>query len=189
MIDKLANIDRAAIQSMTSARADSIYLHYANTDDVCYNAGQMIADHIGQICRYPNNSEGAKQLSDDCTRTLDRSTITAYIVLQPSHIQPRAGFAIDVDTPDGQRLHRKIYAPSGSEAAAEIISRFLSAGAPGLHADVRQRYERQHRAFMRRAILSGGAGLKPELREFCKAFASAVRAGMAPEQIIAAITD
>ena len=189
MIDKLATIDRAAIQSMTSARADRIYLPYANTGDICYNAGEMIADHIGQRAEHPDTAEGNRQFSDDCTRTLDKSTVTAYLVLQPSRTQPRAGFAIDVDTPDGQRLHRSIYAPSGSEAAAEIIALFLAAGAHGLRADVRQSYERQHRAFMEQAILSGGAGLRRELHEFCQAFASAVRAGMTPQQIIAAITD
>lgn len=150
MIDTFATIDRAAIQSMTSARADHIYLLYANTGDVCYNASQMILDHIGQTGRYPDNSEGNKRLSKDHMHILDRSAITAYLVLQPSRIQPRAGFAIDIDTPDGQHLHRSIYAPSGSKTAAELITAFFEAGAHGLCADVRRCYKEQHRAFMRR---------------------------------------
>lgn len=154
MIDKLATIDRAAIQSMTSARAEQIYLPYESTGDICYHAGEMIADHIGQRAEHPDTAEGNRQFSDDCTRTLDKSTVTAYLVLQPSRTQPRAGFVIDVDTPDGQRLHRSIYAPSGSETAAEIITQFLAAGALGLRTDIRQCYERQHHAYMRRHSLA-----------------------------------
>ena len=170
MIDYSATIARAAILNMTSARPDRIYLPYASTADIIYLAGLMILEHIYRPDRYPDTSEGDNWLSDDHMRILDRSTITAYFAPHPSRINPLAGLLIDVDTPDGQRLYRSIYVPSGNETAAEIISEFLAMGAPGLSADIRQSYERQHRAFMKRAILSGGAGLKPE-------------------QIIAAITD
>lgn len=150
MTDHLLTIDRNAIKSMNSTRADKIALHYANTGDICYHAGEMLAEHIGTIGSYPDTPTGDWQLSKDTTIMLDHSKITAYLMLQPSRIQPRAGLAIDVTTPDGQRLHRTLYTPSGSEAAAEIISKFLAAGAPGLRADVRQSYERQHCKFMRR---------------------------------------
>lgn len=157
MIDYDMTIDSAAIKSMTSARADSIYLPYANSGDICYHAGQMIADHIGQTGKYPDSSDGDKQFSDDHTRIFGRSTITAYLALQPSRVQPRAGFVIDIDTSDGQRLHGQIYAPDGDKIAAEIISKFLVAGAPGLRDDIRQCYERQHRAFLERQQRKPGA--------------------------------
>lgn len=147
MIDELANINSAAIQNMTSASPDRILLPYANTGDVCYHAGQMLADHIGQTRDYPDTARGDRQLCEDVTAMLNKSTITAHLALQPSCMQPRAGLVIDVDTPDGQQLHRSVYAPSGNETAADIIAQFLVAGAPGLCDDVRHSYERQHRAF------------------------------------------
>lgn len=188
MIDGFANIDRANIQIMTSARPNRIYLPY-NGNGIYFHVGEMLAEYVGAIRDYPDTARGDRQLCEDVTAMMSESTIEAYLMLQPTRTQPRAGLVIDVDTPDGQRLHRSIYAPNGSEIAAEIISRFLAAGAPGLRDDIRRSLERQHCAFMERAILSGGAGLRPELREFCEAFASAVRTGMTPEQIIAAITD
>ena len=150
MIDYQMTINRNAIMSMNSTRPDRIALAYANTGDICYHVGQMLADYVGTVRNCPDAAEGDRQLSEDVTAMLNESTIAAHLVLQLSHAQPRAGLAIDVITPDGQQLHRSIYAPSGSRAAAEIITAYLAEGAPGLRDDVRQSYEHQHRAFMER---------------------------------------
>lgn len=150
MTDHLLTIDSSAIQGMTSTRPDRIALPYAISGDIIYHVGQMLSDHVGQTREYPDTPTGDRQLSKDVTAMLNESTITAHLVLQPSRIQPRTGLAIDVTTPDGQRLHMGIYAPSGSKAAAEIIAKFLAAGAPGLRGDIRQSYERQHHEFIRR---------------------------------------
>lgn len=149
MFDHDMTIDRNAIQSMTTARIDRIYLPFGGSD-IYYHAGALLADHIGQTRDYPDTAEGDRQLSADVTALLDHSTVNGYLVLQPSRAQPRAGLAIDVTTPDGQRLHRSIYAPSGGKAAAEIITEYLMMGAPGLRDDVHQTYRHQHRTFTER---------------------------------------
>ena len=43
-----------------------------------------------------------------------------------------------------------IYVPNKGKYAAKIISEYFAAGALGLRDDIRQSYERQHRAFMER---------------------------------------
>lgn len=150
MIDYDMTINRTNILSMTTARADRIYLPYTNTGGVCYYVGQMLADHIGQTREYPDTPTGDRQLSKDTTAMLDHSKISTCLVLQPSRIQPRAGLAINVTTPDGQRLHQMIYVPNGNDIAAGIVSKFLKAGAPGLRDDVRRSYEHQHSVFLKR---------------------------------------
>lgn len=149
MLDYFMIIDHAAIQNMISARPDRIYLPY-DGNDIYFHVGEMLAECVGASRDYPDTARGDRQLCEDATAMLNESTINAYLMLQPSRTQPRAGLVIEVDLPDGQRLHRSIFAPIGSGTAAEIIAQFLASGAPGLRADVRQSYERQHRAFMER---------------------------------------
>ena len=190
MIDHNLTIDRAAIIALVSARPDRIYFPYAETSSVLFHALEMIADHIArsESGESPDTPAGDERFSADCARFTDECSIAAYLVIQPSRQQPRAGLTIIVNTPDGQQLRRTVYSPEASAEAADILTDFLTAGAPGLRDDVRRCYQQQHRTFLRRAILSGGAGLRPEYAEFCQAFASMARAGKTPAQIIRAIT-
>lgn len=150
MTDHLLTIDRNAIKGMSSTRTDRIALSYGITNDVCFRAGEMLSEYVGTAKTYTDTAEGDRQLSKDVTSLLDHSTINACLALQPSRTQPRVGLVIDVITPDGQRLHRSIYAPSEDKEAAKIVSEYLAMGAPGLRADIRQSFTHQHHAFMKR---------------------------------------
>ena len=107
MTDHLLTIDRSSILSLTSASPDKIVLHYANTGDILYHASAMLSEYAGSIGSYPDTPAGDRQLSEDVVAMLDHSMINAYLMIQVSRTQPRIGLVIDVETPDGQRLHRK----------------------------------------------------------------------------------
>ena len=186
MTDKSITIDRAAIQSMTSSRPDRIRLPYAATDDVLFWAENVIAEAT-PTTGYPNTDDGAERYTAACLRVLGESTINAYLTLQTSTTHPRAGLDIEVSTPDGQHLQTHVYASSASETAAEIITDYLTEGAPGLREDIRRLFEQQHRHFLRRGILSGGNGLREGLRGFCAAFSKIVQNGHDPQSVAAAL--
>lgn len=186
MTDKSISIDYTAILSMTSTSPDRIRFPYANTADVLFYAESLIAEAISTT-GYPNTDEGAERYTADCLGILGKSTINAYLTLQTSTTHPRAGLDIEVMTPNGQRLQTHVYASSAGVTAAEIITDYFWDGAPGLRADANQLFKRQHRDFLRRAMLNGGNGVHESFRDFCAMFSKIIRKGYSPQGVAAAL--
>lgn len=186
MTDKKITIDRAAILSMTSVNPSRIRFPYDSTADILFYAESLIAEAMPTI-GYPKTDDGAERYTAACLRILGESTINAYLTLQTSTTHPRAGLDIEVMTPNGQRLQTHVYASSAGVTAAEIITDYLMDGAPGLREDARHLFKRQHRDFLRRAMLNGGNGLRVSLHDFCTIFSKVVRKGYSPQSVAAAL--
>ena len=187
MTDQNFVIDRANILSMSTIRNDRIHLPYAVTGDVLYYAEALIAE-VMPADDYPDTDDGDQRLCEDCAMILENSTVTAVLTLDVSTQKPLTGIMIGVDLPDGRRITRQIYTPAGNALAPDIITDYLADGAPGLRADIRDFYEKQHGRFLRRAILSGGAGLAGMSRECCAAVRALVNKGYQPRTILAALS-
>lgn len=143
-IDKTMNVSVSNILSMTSVKADKVYLPYRVDGNIRFHVSDLLAAMVDSNGNYAETSaDDMRRFRSEVDKAMAGSTITAYVVPHISRRFLSVGFVIEVDAPNGEHLTKRVHMPRSEKQAGEILSAFFAAGAQGLNTSVRASYKRQ----------------------------------------------
>jgi len=162
---------------MTSVNDTRIVLPYIGemTSDMMYEAYNALVAALDVL-----NAEHFDKLFGQCD-------IKVYVQLMPSTNNPLAVLMIDVTTPDGMMISKRIQIQAEAWEITDLLTDYLTGGADGLNRQFADSFMRQYRQYCKKCLMRGGIGMNPAYREVMREMSELMRSGYTAEQIMQAM--